>query len=196
MKLTFIYFRFKPIKAKYSIENFLDEVQNKLSFNSKQRFNEKNKKMLNTSLDGDYEFYDSDEESSDEEMNENMKRLVDKERDDGLGDSGYSEEGCLKNATMLDHSYSKSINSLIRPHTKRESKGVAALLHLANAASKELQHLSKQNSPNKDGNNGAPSNKDFHSNASSASSESLESISNSKNCSVEQTSDLTCAGSS
>lgn len=137
--------KFQPIKGKYSIENFLDEVQNKLSFNSNRR----SKTGLNTSMDEDYEFYNSDDDSDDEddEMSQNMKRLVDKERDDSLADSGYSEEGSLKSSTMLDHSYSKSLNSLVRPHSKRESKGVAALLHLANAATKELEILNKKESP-------------------------------------------------
>ena len=123
-------------------------MRSKLSFNSKTG-ERGTKKKLNNSLDEDYEFYDSDDESTDEEMNENMKRLVDKEKDDGLGDSGYSEDGYLKSATKLDHSYSRSIHSLVRPHSKRESKGVAALLHLANAASKELRNLSKSSQVNR-----------------------------------------------
>lgn len=45
---------------------------------------------------------------------------------------------------MLDHSYSKSIQSLCKPQSRRESKGVAALLSLANAASKELESLCKE----------------------------------------------------
>lgn len=141
------------VDSKLTIHDFLDEVRNKLSFKPPVSRREGKHRYgggsLNTSSDADYEFYvNSDEEDDssdeDEEMKENMRRLVEKEKDDdSLFDSGYSEEGTLKSATVLDHSYSKSIQSLCRPHTKRESKGVSALLSLADAASKELESLCK-----------------------------------------------------
>lgn len=133
------------MKPKYTIGDFLDEVHNKLSFKPKRNINKAKGGSLNTSLDEDYEFYNSEDDSSDEddEMSQNMRKLVEKERDDELGDSGYSEEGPQKSATMLDHSYSKSLQSLCKPQSRRESKGVAALLSLANAASKELESLCK-----------------------------------------------------
>ena len=142
----FIFLRSRLQNSKYSVKDFLDEVHSKLTLKSRHKFvNEANKTLdssLNISMDEDYEFDRSDDESSDEEMRENMLRLVEKENDECLGDSGYSEEGTLKTATMLDHSYSKSIQSLVRPHSRRESKGVDALLHLANAATRELENLS------------------------------------------------------
>ena len=103
--------------------------------NDKQRINDND---LDSSLDEEYEFCNSDDESSDDdEMTKNMRRLVDKEVDYDLGDCGYSE-----NFYTLDHSYSKHVNSLILPCFKRESTGVAALLHLANAAAMQLKHQS------------------------------------------------------
>ena len=131
-------------KSKLTINDFLDQVRGKAPSIPK-----KGNQRLNTSSDADYEFFNSDDDSSDdedEEMKENMRRLVEKEKDDDcLFDSGYSEEGTFKSksATKLDHSYSKSLQSLCRPQSKRESKGVAALLSLANAASKELENLSR-----------------------------------------------------
>ena len=94
----------------------MDQVRGKAPSNPK-----KGNQRLNTSSDADYEFFNSDDDSSDdedEEMKENMRRLVEKEKDDDcLFDSGYSEEGTLKSksATKLDHSYSKSLQSLCRP---------------------------------------------------------------------------------
>ena len=149
----FLSFRTDLPKPKFTIEDFLDEVHSKLSFKPTHGIKRigQNTRLggsLNTSLDEDYEFYNSEDESSDEddEMNENMRRLVEKDRDDECGDSGYSEDCTMRSSTMLDHSYSKSIQSLCKPQSRRESKGVAALLSLANAASKELENLSKKHS--------------------------------------------------
>ncbi|XP_065655873.1 forkhead box protein N2 [Hydra vulgaris] len=123
----------------YSVDNFLDEVHKKLYGKRKTKINERdNDDGIDSSLDEEYEFCNSDDDlSEDDEMTKNMKRLVDKEIDYDLGDSGYSE-----NLFTLDHSYSKPINSLILPCFKRESTGVAALLHLANAAAMQLKHQS------------------------------------------------------
>ena len=146
----FLFFWFhsekKTGKSKLTINEFLDQVRGKPPSMPK-----KCHQRLNTSSDADYEFFNSDDDDTsdddeDEEMKENMRRLVEKEKDDDcLFDSGYSEEGTLKtkSATKLDHSYSKSLQSLCRPQSKRESKGVAALLSLANAASMELKNLSR-----------------------------------------------------
>ena len=103
----------------------------------------KPEQKLDVSVDDDYDFGDSDEESTDDEMNENMRRLVEKEKDDGLADSGYAEEGFYRAVALWDHTYSKSIASLVKPKKKKELSGVAALLHLANAATKELEILNK-----------------------------------------------------
>ncbi|XP_066922494.1 forkhead box protein N2-like [Clytia hemisphaerica] len=146
---------FSNSNSKYTIDNFLDQVRGKAP---SSYHNKRMGQRLNTSSDADYEFFNSEDEDSsddeDEEMKENMRRLVEKEKDDdGLFDSGYSEEGTLKSASSLDHSYSKSLQSLCRPQSKRESKGVAALLSLADAASKELENMSKDSgtsSPEKD----------------------------------------------
>jgi len=127
--------------ATYSIGNFIDEVK-KLSFNDVSQLN----KHINNNYDEDYEFDDSDEsDSEDDEMSENMKRLVDRERDDTLGDSGYSEEGTFKSAAILDHSYSKSVNHLTNINNKiHQNKAVDALLYLANAATQELEKISSK----------------------------------------------------
>lgn len=122
------------------MKEFLEEVQNKFSPQKFKDYNLHLATSLNICMDEDYEFDNSDDDSSDDEMRENMLRLVEKERDECLGDSGCSEE-TRKSATLLDHSYSKSIQSLVRPYNKRETKGVDALLHLANAASRELEIL-------------------------------------------------------
>ena len=136
-----------------TVQDFIKEVKNRLSLNNKKINVQRSgtgasgNRSLNMSSDADYEFYNSDDDDSsdeDEEMKENMRRLVEKEKDDeGLCDSGYSESFSSSKSTMFDHSYSKPLQSLCRPHSKRETKGVAALLSLADAASKELENLGK-----------------------------------------------------
>lgn len=135
-----------------TINDFLDQVRGKPSSSlpSSSVAKKVSRRGLNTSSDADYEFYNSDDDSSDdeedEEMKENMRRLVEKEKDDDcVFDSGYYEGGTLKSksAAKLDHSYSRSLQSLCRPQSRRESKGVAALLSLANAASMELETMSR-----------------------------------------------------
>ena len=110
-------------------------------------------------MDEDYEFDKSDDESSeeDDEMRANMLRLVARENEENGTDSGYSEDGSLKrrHPTMLDHSYSRAVPTVTPrppppplpstapalPTSVREAKGVDALLHLANLASRELEHI-------------------------------------------------------
>lgn len=142
--------------SKLTVQDFIKEVKNRLSIHNKKNVQRSStaigNRSLNVSTDADYEFYnsDDDDDSSDEddEMKENMRRLVEKEKDDeGLCDSGYSESFSSK-STMFDHSYSKPLQSLCQPQSKRESKGNAALLSLADAASKELENLSKDTGTN------------------------------------------------
>ena len=131
--------------------NFIDEVKHKLSFDNHCTKKEKVGDSLDTSLDDDYEFMESDDEilDDDDEMNVNLRRLI--EQDDRLVDSGYCEEGTFKNATLLDHSYSRRSHALDKQNSAHFSKhnlikaedinAVAGLLDLANAASKELEKI-------------------------------------------------------
>ena len=132
--------------------NFIDEVKDKLSFDNHCAKKGQVGDSLNTSLDDDYEFMESDDEISDDEddeMNVNLRRLI--EQDDRLVDSGYCEEGTFRNVTLLDHSYSKRSHALNKQSSAHFSKhnlikaedinAVAGLLDLANAASKELEKI-------------------------------------------------------
>ena len=135
--------------------NFIDQVKERLTFNNQQPQkapqSEYKAKSLNTSLDDDYEFMDSDDdEFSDDEddvMNINLRRLIEQENGDSLFDSGYSEEGTFKSASLLDHSYSKPtqqkqrVNNSNKIIKDEDINAVAGLLDLANAASKELEKI-------------------------------------------------------
>ena len=105
------------------------------------------------SVDEEFEFHnDSDDDDvSDEEIENNIKKLVER---DTLGDSGYSEKGYF--SAMLDHTYFKTPKR-VKQNSKRRSRNdlnkssdsdvsfeVEALLSLANAATKQLEQLQEQ----------------------------------------------------
>ena len=91
-----------------------------------------------TDIDEGYDFEnetdeDDDEDVSDEEIDGNMQKLVER---DALSDSGYGEL-----SVMSDHSYSKTPK---RPKQRRDDKSgvsmeVQALLSLANEATRQLE---------------------------------------------------------
>ena len=101
-----------------------------------------------TDIDDHYEFgndsdYDYDDDVSDEEIDNNMKKLVER---DTLGDSGYVEG---RQAVMSDHSYSRTPKRAKQARSDGKlgvSMEVQALLSLANEATRQLEVIHGQKS--------------------------------------------------
>eukprot|EP00795_Rhopilema_esculentum_P013506 gene13506-4386_t len=101
-----------------------------------------------TDIDDHYDFgndsdYDYDDDVSDEEIDNNMKKLVER---DTLGDSGYVEG---RQAVMSDHSYSRTPKRAKQARSDGKlgvSMEVQALLSLANEATRQLEVIHGQKS--------------------------------------------------
>ncbi len=127
----------------YTIANLLTDVSLRSSQSLKRSADWQQRKSvrdLQSELDEEYFFgnYSEDEDDtvSDDEMDDNMKKLVER---DTLGDSGYGE-GSL--SVMSDHTYFKTpkrARQLNRSQKKGVSMGAHALLSLAKAATKQLE---------------------------------------------------------
>eukprot|EP00794_Sanderia_malayensis_P017455 gene17455-19201_t len=131
----------------YTIANLLTDVNLRSSQSLKRSANWKEKRRLLRQQDADeadadeeylFDHNSEDEEEdnvSDEEIDDNMKKLVER---DTLGDSGYGE-GNL--SAMSDHTYFKTpkrARQLNRSQKKVVEMGAQALLSLAKAASEQL----------------------------------------------------------